>query len=178
MDASFPIQTHLLASRLSRALARAIDVAAAGIYLFVAMFLSEITAHSSPRLQGRIFLGFILVAVVVKFRMDAGGQTLGKRIQRIRVRTLDDEPLTFSKRLLRGLILDGLPLGFFVFGSFQEEFASSMFYVWMFSIPLMLVVNAIDAHSIVWPERRCQHDFFAGTAVVRALPERDEFSGS
>lgn len=98
-------------------------------------------------------LAILLLAVALWFAYEVPsiantGQTLGKRLARIKVTKLDGSPLGFRDSLRRWL-LPGLSTALF---------------------PIGTVLQAIDALWCTWdrPYRRCIHDKGVGTVVVRA----------
>jgi len=95
------------------------------------------------------------------------GQTLGKRLLKIRVVNLQGETITLPRSALRYLVLE-LP---FFFNGYNIDTSN----LWI-GIPLGLIVFGLGG-SIVYfflfnrRNRRTVHDFFAGTVVVKADPQ-------
>jgi uncharacterized RDD family membrane protein YckC len=141
----------LLASRGARLAACLIDGLAAIVLLLpaiaAAFFAGEDSTLSTMAIglvaaSGIAFIGFALYQLVMVVRE---GQSLGKRMMNIRIVNYDDGLVPSAGRLL------GLR---YIVNSFLGQF-----------IPLYAF---IDVMLIFGGERRCIHDYIAGTKVVEA----------
>ncbi len=115
-----------LAGAGSRALAAAFDLAIVLVLLLTTLFVLTLTASFDGSGAGGFLLGLVLggvflflVAYWIVFELFWGGQTPGKRLLRLQVRSLDGGPVQPLQVLLRGafvlvdlLLLLPLPLGF------------------------------------------------------------------
>jgi uncharacterized RDD family membrane protein YckC len=138
-----------LASRAARLAAAMIDgVAALGILLpaMVSFLVVGAGEGSSAAVLFAIVSGIAFLAFCVyQITMLVGqGQTLGKKMMRIRIVNYDDGDLPSAGRLLGMRYLVNSLLG---------------------NIPLY---SMVDILFIFGDERRCLHDYLAGTKVVEA----------
>jgi uncharacterized RDD family membrane protein YckC len=112
-----------------------------------AQTLEDPVGNDLNMLLGVTVLGIsVLVLIFYQFRLLAReGQTIGKRLMHIRIVTYEDDSLPGAGRAIwRRAILNG------ILGNF---------------IPLYAL---IDLLFIFGAERRCLHDYIAGTKVVEA----------
>jgi uncharacterized RDD family membrane protein YckC len=131
-----------LASRVARLLAFAIDLG----LIVVVVAIVYLTAPHATEVQGYVALGGVLFcgAVAQCYLLATTGQTIGKRILRIRIVSLaSGETPSFSRVVIRRYFL---PL-----------------ILWFLGFGLLL-----DALFIFGKERRCIHDILAGTKVIAA----------
>lgn len=141
-----------LASRISRLLASFIDgltiaVVTLPLMYFTGGFDGVSTGQQPPFLYS---LGIGIVGMVVYFAINwnflsSAGQTIGKKIMGIKVVTLDGELPTMGNHFLKRYAVYFLPG--------QVPVAGQIF----------SIVNIL---FIFGPQRRCIHDFAAGTKVV------------
>lgn len=142
-----------LASRFSRLAASIIDSLFLSILSFSVMYLTggfeDIQAGIQPTWQYSLFLsaavitGFIAINGISLVR---SGQTLGKKVLKIKIVDLDDQLPSVNRHLLPWYATYFIPGQIPVIGS-------------IFSIANILFIFG--------KERRCLHDRFAGTRVVR-----------
>ncbi len=95
------------------------------------------------------------------------GQSLGKFVMRTRIVRPDGTPTD----LLRGLLVRSLPASLFPFSLllghlsplYAQHFMPAIQVTWM-------IACALDVLLIFGPNKRCGHDYLAGTLVVREAP--------
>lgn len=141
-----------LASRISRLLASIIDgltiaLVTLPLMYFTGGFDGVTTGQQPPFLYS---LGIGIVGIVVYFLinwnfLNSAGQTVGKKVMNIKVVTLEGELPTMSNHFLKRYAVYFLPG--------QVPVAGQLF----------SIVNIL---FIFGPQRRCIHDFAAGTKVV------------
>jgi len=95
-------------------------------------------------------MGLICWCVITVWLVSANGQSIGKRMTRIKVVRTDGSPATFARIFLLRNLVNSLPL----------------------VIPTLgFVYQLIDPLLIFQDSRRCIHDMIADTVVVRCGPE-------
>jgi uncharacterized RDD family membrane protein YckC len=95
------------------------------------------------------------------------GQSLGKFVMRTRIVRPDGTPTD----LLRGLLVRSLPASLFPLSlllghlspRYEQHFMPAIQVSWM-------IACTLDVLLIFGPNRRCGHDYLAGTLVVREAP--------
>ncbi len=118
---------------------------------------------------GRL-IGFVVAVPYFGLLNSAllGGQTLGKRIMRIKVVSLDGSPLPIAKSLLRAVVL------------YAPFFVNQLPVTQVGEVnPLMVVISLVllAGLAIIYlfifnrPSRRSLHDLVAGSVVIRAIPD-------
>lgn len=144
---------HALAGRLRRLAGAIIDGLLIMLFFLPAMFLTGVFGIYEQNQQG-LWLdialsvaGFALWLVLNGYLLYHHAQTIGKRLVGTRIVSLDYTPATMSRivlyRTLPIHVLSSIPF----IGSF---------------------VGLIDVLFIFGAERRCLHDYIAGTRVVMA----------
>lgn len=94
-----------------------------------------------------MLIGMLVFSAVHAWPLHVGGQTWGKRLLGIRIVTLDGRPVT----ALRAILLRYFPLQ--IVGG----------------IPCLGALAVLGSIGMIFrQDRRCGHDFVAGTRVVRA----------
>lgn len=141
-----------LASRVRRLVAAFIDGLTIGLVTLPLMYFTGGFAGISTGEQPSFLysLGIGLIGIVIYFAINwnflsSAGQTIGKKVMSIKVVTLDDQLPTMSNHFLKRYAVYFLPGQIPVAG---QGFS---------------IVNIL---FIFGPQRRCIHDFFAGTKVV------------
>jgi uncharacterized RDD family membrane protein YckC len=137
-----------LASRGARLAAQLIDLAISGIACAPRFYLSQVAEDSGQTAMARelLALGVALVAAVQGSLLTWKGQTIGKRVLGVRIVRFTDggNPGFLRAVLLRSV----LPLLFASVTCLGRFFA------------LIHILN------ILGEERRCLHDYLAGTKVI------------
>jgi len=155
-----PVADAELAERGERLGARVVDnvismaVFIPGLVVALALTLREGATADADLLPtpvlGAIGVGFIAFLGVTAYQwylITTRGQTIGKRIFKLRVVKVDDRPVGF---------VDGVILREWVVTALQ-------------AVPLLgMAASLVDALMIFGAERRCLHDLIATTKVVRA----------
>jgi uncharacterized RDD family membrane protein YckC len=147
--------SQLLAGPVTRFLAWLIDALCIGAMLTILGFLLALLRLLSPNLAGALFvLAYFAVSIGYGIACEWGwrGQTIGKRLFRLRVVDAEGLRLQFNQIVTRNLLrfVDSLPLFYFVGG------------------------------SVCWLNSRCQRlgDLAANTIVIRhprvAEPDLDQ----
>ncbi len=136
-----------LATLSQRVLGVAVDVALPGIPLLLQLVLTSRPAEIGTASEGLlVFLAgclYVLLAINIHLLLNRG-QTIGKFAVQSRIVQVDGSRAGFMRIiLLRGLLNGLLVLAF----------------------PVYLVIDALFIHRA---DRRCVHDFLAGTIVVQA----------
>jgi len=149
-----PSPRRHLAGRVERLLAAILDsllYVPAFLWLLMgnaAAFLSDSVTYQLDRAGTLGILLFIATCVGIfslqSFLLTAHGWTLGKRVLKLRVVTVDGQRVGFVQVVLLRSLIPGL-----------AAFCCGLF-------------SLIDALFIFGDERRCLHDLLAGTIVVNA----------
>lgn len=114
--------SYALASPVTRSLAWIIDAATIGMVSFSVTMLGSMLAIMSTDLAQAIFqISFFVVPIGYGILLEWGwgGQTIGKRVMRLRVMDMQGLRLRFSQVFLRNLLraIDSLPLLYLVGGT-------------------------------------------------------------
>lgn len=136
-------------------------VSTVGAFGFGAGFLAEKGYRPGLALGGvaagvLAVVGWVLVAVLTLYQwylLATRGQTIGKRVTSIRITDLEGQPAG----LIRALVLRA-----FVFGMVISFVSGLLTAVIPFAA---LVLALLDVGFAFGPDRRCLHDYFAGTQV-------------
>lgn len=119
-----------------------IDVLILVVALFVVAFIGEVISHGLAVLLILVWFVVMLIGYWIYFEGGESGQTPGKRALSIRVRTTDNERISYGQAFGRNLVAR--------------------------VIGLLPLVGLID---VLWPlwdsEKQCLHDKAASTIVVR-----------
>ena len=98
-------------------------------------------------------IGFVGIQIYQLIMLSTYGQTVGKWLMRVRiVRDPTGAPVGFMRAVLLRAIVPGALLGFIG---------------WLISPIASWVLAIVDIVYILGPDRRCLHDYIAGTKVVR-----------
>lgn len=146
-----PEDRFVPASRWSRLMARGLDglFDVACVAPGAMIVLASNGASSSVNTASLVSLFALLGLQILQWSLLAStGQTLGKRLRRIRIIKIDGSQAGFGA----GVVL--------------RSWLMMIFVALMIGIP----VAAVDPFFILGGERRCLHDYIAGTRVVRVLP--------
>lgn len=118
-------------------------------------------------------LTIILVVVYfVVFAYFFEGETVGKRVMKIRVVDKNEKRVSFGKLLLRALILHGLPLiivnMILVYILSKESYfvVSSIIYFITFILEISIIIS-----TFVRKDKRGIHDLLVGTKVIEVRSE-------
>lgn len=101
------------------------------------------------------------------------GQTLGKMVAKVKVLTVDEQPISYLQAFVRDspyVVLALLALGFEVFSILTRDVAVTAAATRIWNIHSVLMTAFVVADILVTlanPKRRSLHDLIAGTAVVR-----------
>ncbi len=156
METTYTPPTYVLAEVGDRLLAVLIDAA---LYFVPALFFvlggtinsgGDLSVASWPLLGlgGLLFLGVLVYQLIL---LSNQGQTVGKRVMKIKiVRVSDQENGGFVTNVLLRGIVSGLPSLIPILGN---------------------LYTLVDILFIFGSERRCIHDLIAGTYVVKATEE-------
>lgn len=140
------------------------------VYINRAVDLTHKTATKRIGLDIITFTIYVLYFVVYQFYN--GGQTLGKRIMRIRIIKKDGNKikttsLSTNDLAKRSLIINGLLMSIITLTSFFLGSKTFYFYVFVMAEMLQILIVIISAFMILYREDGCGlHDVFAGTKVV------------
>ena len=105
-----------------------------------------------------VYSGVILLCLFQAYLLTRDGQSIGKKLLRIRIVRRDGQPAGFGRVVLAREVVNFLIS--FMFGC----------------VPLVgLAYVLIDALFIFGRERRCLHDLIAGTKVVTVAPPRRRY---
>ena len=157
-EASFQPQDLVLASRAARFWGSLIDAVVVGIptvIVFVVAFIliwpvnvnpEQITFADQMALQAAGFIAYFLLFLLVNgYTLLARGQTIGKVILKIRIVDLDGNIPGFAKVVVLRYLIPSLA----------------------YQVPLLGSICAlVDSLFIFGAERRCVHDYIAGTKVI------------
>lgn len=148
-------QNYIPAPRFSRWLGSVIDGIILIIPILVLMFLVAFLLNGSilHRFFLNGFIGGILISAfalavhaAVNYVLMREGQTVGKKIMRTQVRTLDNRIPTVSEQILKR-------------------------YLFQFGISALPIIGSllglINSLFIFGKEKRCLHDLVAGTKVIQ-----------
>ncbi|MCK5311891.1 MAG: RDD family protein [Desulfobacteraceae bacterium] len=103
-------------------------------------------------------LGFLQFAIIHGYFLQTTGQTIGKKILKLQIVSLDNKQLSLAKLLsLRYFIL-------------QAAIPITIYYCLSYNIIVLFfltgLLSVIDPIFIFGENRRCLHDLIAGTKVV------------
>lgn len=146
-------RTEVLASRWLRLFGAIIDGAIAWIVWFPLLFFTDYWARMQtgvmPLNDSVIFavLGFIIFVVIHGYLLANRGQTVGKFLLGMRIVSYEDDRLLLLGKLLG---LRYLPMNLITLIPFVGQFLGLVNALWIFT-----------------EEKRCIHDYLAGTKVVR-----------
>lgn len=145
-----PVLSFELASRAQRFVAQLIDAVllVTASWPFFQLFDWDVFGRSELTFIQNLLLGAISVAVYLilnGYLLHKSGQTIGKKIIRIRVVNDDNTPASFATLV--------------VYRYLPVQVASA--------IPLFRILALADSLFIFGESRRCLHDHIAGTKVVK-----------
>jgi uncharacterized RDD family membrane protein YckC len=150
VDASEPKRDRRtpLASRGTRLVAAFVDWLIMLVLIFPVCFLIGLALAGRPE---KSWTSLILgMAIGILLGIATTGQSLGKRMMKIRIARIDGMPISFSSGVLFRAVVP------YILGA----------------IPTVGQVFAIvDILCIFRDDRRCLHDHIAGTQVVEARPQ-------
>lgn len=126
--------------------------------------------YETARQQGMVSLVTIFLSILyfVVFQIKNGGQTLGKKLLRIKVVSTDQGDLTMNQMIFRSLIINSILINMINFG--VMIFASKNVY---FSIVgtlsfIQFMITVISGFMVMFGERRQGiHDRVAHTEVIQ-----------
>jgi uncharacterized RDD family membrane protein YckC len=170
-DGSLPLDSVLYVGFWRRVGAFTLDVLVLGV---IGQLLGLLFAHQFMTLgqSGRL-VGFVIAAVYFIPAHHLLGQTLGKRLMRIRVQALNGGPVSVAAATLRYVAL-GVP--WFANGVFFTAPNWPMLLLMAAAVVLgsILLIGILgNAYLLLFnrPSRRLIHDLIAGTVVVNASSE-------
>ncbi len=169
-----PGQEHELAGRIPRLLAQVLDNIISGSIALIALIpLGLIGVLGSVGdvddalvgLGGMAGVGVLTLVLLIfggiqAYLLSTRGQTLGKMVLKVRIVKVNGEKAGFVSAVVLRLFVTGLLLG-----------GAGVVFTLAFGDTSGIAGNLAslaDAVLIFRPDRRCLHDFIAGTKVVRA----------
>jgi len=132
-----------LASFKSRALAVFLD-----IFILMVIFLPVNIFRSVDSGSVYLYTVYSLLIFIQVYLLDQSGQTIGKKILKIRISQFHkpNEPVSFFKIIILRFVINGL----------------------VYFIPIVgLIYLALDYGLALFKPRRCIHDYLAGTVVIK-----------
>ena len=109
---------------------------------------------------------FIEILYFIVFQLYNKGQTLGKRMLKIRVKSVDGDELTMNQMIFRVIIINSVLYGFISFALSIFASQSTYFYGILVFEMLQYLVLLISGLMIMFGERGL-HDLVSHTKVVR-----------
>lgn len=110
---------------------------------------------------------FLEVLYFIVFQFYKGGQTIGKKIMKIKVSSTDGD-LTINQVLVRSLIIDMILLDMVVFGFVIFAPENIYFYGTLFLEMIQYAVIFISIFMICGKQKRGLHDLITHTEVIKA----------
>lgn len=164
-DALDTVLSNSLAARTKRLVARIIDVIMLVFVFIVGYYFSNITGLNNVSNDGlfsykmfRYCLVMQAIYFIINYKFLLNGQTIGKKIMRIRVVTLSNTIPSISSIYLVRYLLVGLIFSAVSFLNFRY-----------FNMNVLNFAFVIDLIFVFSRSRRCLHDYLAGTKVINII---------
>lgn len=128
-------------------------------------------SYELARKQGvfTIITIFIEVLYFIVYQFYRNGQTLGKKLMKIKVVSADDKDLTMNSMVLRSLIIDSILADMIVFG-FTIFASKNVYFYGVGAIEIIQYIMIIVSVVMVMFSKNSRglHDLVANTKVVRS----------